>query len=80
MHPFSTPLKTSQNRKAFWYFQGVGKGCTGNEWVRVSSFWLEIQGTLLFAYSLDINFSVKVFKKVFWNKTTIFADYRFTYW
>ena len=31
--PFLYPLKTSENRKAFWYFQEVEKGCIENEWV-----------------------------------------------
>ena len=35
MHPFSIPLKTSETRKAFWCFQGVEKGCAGNEWVKL---------------------------------------------
>ena len=33
MDPFSNPLKTSENRKIFC-FQGVEKGCIGNEWVK----------------------------------------------
>ena len=28
------PLKTSENHKVFWYFQGVEKGCFGNKWVK----------------------------------------------
>ena len=32
--PFLYSLKTSENRKIFWYFQGVEKGCTANEWVK----------------------------------------------
>ena len=31
--PFLYLLKTSENRKFFWYFQGLEKGCIGNEWV-----------------------------------------------
>ena len=31
MHPFSTPWK---HLTVFWCFQGVGKGCIGNEWVK----------------------------------------------
>ena len=31
--PFLYLLKTLGNRKAFWCFQGVDKGCIGNEWV-----------------------------------------------
>ena len=31
--PFLYPLKTSENRKNFWCFLGLEKGCTGNEWV-----------------------------------------------
>ena len=34
MHPFTTPLKTLENRKVFWYFQGVEKWCIGNKWVK----------------------------------------------
>ena len=32
--PFSTSLKTSENLTVFWYFQGVEKGCIGNEYVK----------------------------------------------
>ena len=32
--PFLYPLKTSENRKVFYCFQGVEKGCIGNEWVK----------------------------------------------
>ena len=32
--PFLYPLKTSKNLKVFWCFQGVEKGCIGNEWVK----------------------------------------------
>ena len=31
---FLYPLKTSENRKVFWCFQGVEKGCIGNKWVK----------------------------------------------
>ena len=31
--PFLYHLKTSENRKVFWWFQGVEKGCIGNKWV-----------------------------------------------
>ena len=31
--PFLYLLKTSENRKLFWCFQGVVKGCIGNKWV-----------------------------------------------
>ena len=36
MHPFSTPLKTSENRKVFGCFQGVEKGYIGKKWVNAS--------------------------------------------
>ena len=29
--PFLYPLKTPENRKVFWCFQGVDKGCIGNK-------------------------------------------------
>ena len=31
--PFLYPLKLSENRKIISCFQGVEKGCIGNEWV-----------------------------------------------
>ena len=34
MHPFLYHLKTAENRKVFWYFQGVEKGCIVKEWVK----------------------------------------------
>ena len=30
--PILYPLKTSENRKVFWRFQGVEKGCIRNKW------------------------------------------------
>ena len=35
--PFLYPLKTSENRKVFWCFQGVEKGYIGNKWVNSTS-------------------------------------------
>ena len=35
--PFLYPLKASENRKVFWCFQRVEKGCIGNEWVKIVS-------------------------------------------
>ena len=32
--PFLYPLKTSKNFTVFWCFQGLEKGCIGNEWVK----------------------------------------------
>ena len=31
--PILYPLKISENRKAFWCFQGVQKGCIGSKWI-----------------------------------------------
>ena len=42
--PFFYPLKTSENRKVSWRFQGVEKGCIGNKWVNVICFMSEFQG------------------------------------
>ena len=33
--PFPYSLKTSENRKVFWFFQGV-EGYIGNKWVNCS--------------------------------------------
>ena len=35
--PFLYRLKTSENRKVFWWFQLIEKGCFGNKWVRNTS-------------------------------------------
>ena len=35
--PSLYPLKTSENLKIFWYFQGVEKDCIGNQLVNISS-------------------------------------------
>ena len=32
--PFLYSLKTSENLRVFWRFQGVEEGCIGNEWVK----------------------------------------------
>ena len=32
--PFLYPLKTSENRKVFWCFQGVEKGCIRNKYIK----------------------------------------------
>ena len=32
--PFLYPLKTTENHKVFWFFQGVEKWCIKNEWVK----------------------------------------------
>ena len=32
--PFPYTQKTSENRKAFWSFHGVEKGCIETEWVK----------------------------------------------
>ena len=33
LHPFSTPLKTSENLTVFWCFQGLEEGCIGSKCV-----------------------------------------------
>ena len=37
--PFLYHLKTSENRKVFWYLQGIEKGCIGNEWFKIWEWW-----------------------------------------
>ena len=37
--PFLYPLKTSENRTAFWYFWRVEKEWTGNKWVKEHVGW-----------------------------------------
>ena len=31
---FLYPVKTSENRKVFWCYKGIEKGCIENEWVK----------------------------------------------
>ena len=42
--PFLYLLKTSEKLTVFWCFQGVEKGCIGNEWVKVfmKSLWVKV--------------------------------------
>ena len=35
--PFLYPLKTSENLRVFWCFQGVQKGCTGKKWFNLNA-------------------------------------------
>ena len=46
--PFLYPLKTSENLSVFWCFQGVEKGCLGNEWVKPYLFWTVVPNRLLY--------------------------------
>ena len=41
--PFLYPLKTSENRKVFWCFQGVEKGCIGNKRVKLDIFSTDLE-------------------------------------
>ena len=50
--PFLYSLKTSENRKAFWCFQGVEKGCIGSKWVRI-----EYDKTIAIAKISNMHFS-----------------------
>ena len=54
--PFLYPLKTLENRKVFCCFQGVEKGCIGNEWVNQKA--LAKQNVLSFSYCYKHNCSL----------------------
>ena len=41
-------LKTSENRKVFCCFQGVEKGCIGNEWVKNLKFLADTRVLVIF--------------------------------
>ena len=47
MHPFSTPLKASENRKVFWCFQGVEKGYIGKNVLNVKNLMMDYEVLLL---------------------------------
>ena len=51
--PFLYPLKTSENLTVFWCFQGVEKGCIGNEWV---NFLLTFEAEVTQNKSLNLKF------------------------
>ena len=56
-------LKTSENRKIFWCFQGVEKGCIGNKWVKSEHFSNHViwDGGCYNIFNLDIpDFGVSV--------------------
>ena len=43
MHPFLAPMKTLENRKILWCFQGLEKGYIWKEWFKMKlclSLWL----------------------------------------
>ena len=52
MHPFSTPLKTSEKRQVFWRFQGIEKGYIGNEWVNTDSLKKYFVNARLFGHAI----------------------------
>ena len=37
--PFLNLLKTWEKPKVFWRFQGIDNECTGNKWVKITTFW-----------------------------------------
>ena len=51
--PFLYSLKTSENCKVFWCFQGVQKEYIGNKWVNLMAYELFLQKTSQF-----VNFCV----------------------
>ena len=62
--PFPSPLKTSENRTVFWYFQRVEKGCIENKWVKI--FYI-IEAVIRFNYQRQLNGTMtwsKILKKV----------------
>ena len=40
--PFLYHLNILENRKVFWCFQGVEKGCTGNKWFKFYTFYYHV--------------------------------------
>ena len=55
--PFLYPLKALENFTAFWYFQGLEKGCIGNEWVNplftTTRYLRETSNMLLFSMNIQ---------------------------
>ena len=49
--PFLYPLKTSENRPVFWWFQGVEKGYIGNKSVKTIDVWKGPKWVSGFAHS-----------------------------
>ena len=59
--PFLYSLKTSENLRVCWCFEGVEKGCIGNEWVKETKSGNSSCGS---PYPLRQEFLI-----YFWNKT-----------
>ena len=58
MHPIPYPLKTSENCKVFWCFQGLEKGYTGYE--RINKYWNSTENhTLSLLFQIYINFEIR---------------------
>ena len=67
--PFLYPLKTSENRKVFWYFQEIEKVCVKNKWVnqrRISDPVKHLWWSFLWKYrnsSPDVFYKISVLEK-----------------
>ena len=49
-----------ENRKVFWCFQGVEKGCIGNEWIKSKR--LKVKDLVIVILSLFLDFLLALFK------------------
>ena len=66
--PFFYPLKTSENRRFFWCFQEVEKGCIGNEWVKRIKIVFKVEGIFIKKRNLDpFMFCSNASQVVTWN-------------
>ena len=79
--PFLYPLKTSENLAVFWCFQGVEKGCIGNEWVKRKLMYkskqvsIKISKISKFSFTFKLNEKKKVPLKMIWSGGGITGKY-----
>ena len=53
MHPFSTPIKASENPKVFWCFQGVEKGYIGKNGLNLKYLMIDNNEVLLLMLNIS---------------------------
>ena len=68
MHPFATPCKHQKTQPIRFLrcFQGVEKGCIGNEWVYKISFWSWVICFVLFVFVVVVVVVCFLKVKVWW--------------
>ena len=78
--PFLYHLKTSENRKVFWCFQEVQKGCIGNEWVKLGEWNNRPPVYQFLKFLLACRFTFNVYAKNVREKRSALSEMLRFYW